>query len=126
MQVAVEAGPGEGLGRLVGRDGVLDDQRDHLVGVVGQEPADRDEGVDQRDRPERALVVAEVGAGTGRAARPEARTEAWIHVARGVVYAIQFAVIPQNRAIAFLAGGFWFLESAKFRGSFLPGRWLEC
>jgi hypothetical protein len=38
---------------------------------------------------------------------------------------IQFAVIPQGRTIAFSAGGFWFLESAKYRASFMPGRWLE-
>jgi hypothetical protein len=38
---------------------------------------------------------------------------------------IQFAVFPQGGAIAFSAGGFSLLESAKFRASFLPGRWLE-
>lgn len=38
---------------------------------------------------------------------------------------IQFAVFAQGGAIAFSAGGFWLIESAKFRASFLPGRWLE-
>ena len=38
---------------------------------------------------------------------------------------IQFVVFPQGGAVAFSAGGFSLIESAKFRASFLPGRWLE-
>ncbi len=38
---------------------------------------------------------------------------------------LQFAVIPQTGAIAFSTSGFWFIESAKERASFMPGRWLE-
>jgi hypothetical protein len=38
---------------------------------------------------------------------------------------IQFVVIPQTGGIAFSAGGFSFIESAKARASFMPGRWLE-
>ena len=38
---------------------------------------------------------------------------------------IQFAVFPQGGAVAFSTGGFSLIESAKFRASFLPGRWLE-
>ena len=38
---------------------------------------------------------------------------------------IQFAVFPQGGAVAFSTGGFSVIESAKFRASFLPGRWLE-
>ncbi len=38
---------------------------------------------------------------------------------------IQFVVFPAGGAIAFSAGGFSLIESAKFRASFLPGRWLE-
>ncbi len=38
---------------------------------------------------------------------------------------IQFAVYPTGGAIAFSAGGFSLIESAGFRASFLPGRWLE-
>jgi hypothetical protein len=39
--------------------------------------------------------------------------------------AIQFAVYPTGGAVAFSTGGFSLIESAKFRASFLPGRWLE-
>ncbi len=38
---------------------------------------------------------------------------------------IQFAVYPTGGAVAFSTGGFSLIESAKFRASFLPGRWLE-
>lgn len=38
---------------------------------------------------------------------------------------IQFVVFPQGGAVAFSTGGFSLIESAKFRASFLPGRWLE-
>lgn len=38
---------------------------------------------------------------------------------------IQFAVIPQTGAVAFSTGGFSFIESARARASFIPGRWLE-
>jgi hypothetical protein len=38
---------------------------------------------------------------------------------------LQFAVIPQTGAVAFAASGFWFIESAKTRASFMQGRWLE-
>ena len=38
---------------------------------------------------------------------------------------VQFVVFPQGGAVAFTAGGFSLIESAKFRASFLPGRWLE-
>jgi hypothetical protein len=37
----------------------------------------------------------------------------------------QVAVIPQTGAIAFSTSGFSFIESAKMRASFMPGRWLE-
>jgi hypothetical protein len=39
--------------------------------------------------------------------RPESRTEAWIHVARGLVYTLQLAVVPELRF-----GGAWFLAFA--------------
>jgi hypothetical protein len=39
--------------------------------------------------------------------------------------AVQFVVIPQTGAVAFQAGDFSLLESAKIRASFIPGRWLE-
>ena len=38
---------------------------------------------------------------------------------------VQFLVIPQNGAVAFAVNGFALIESAKWRASFLPGRWLE-
>jgi hypothetical protein len=38
---------------------------------------------------------------------------------------IQFAVYPVGGAVAFSAGGFSLIESAKYRASFVPGRWLE-
>lgn len=38
---------------------------------------------------------------------------------------IQFIVVPQNGAVAYAASGFSFLESARTRASFMPGRWLE-
>jgi hypothetical protein len=38
---------------------------------------------------------------------------------------LQFAVYPTGGAVAFSTGGFSVIESAKFRASFLPGRWLE-
>jgi hypothetical protein len=38
---------------------------------------------------------------------------------------IQFAVYLTGGAVAFSTGGFSLIESAKFRASFLPGRWLE-
>jgi hypothetical protein len=38
---------------------------------------------------------------------------------------IQFVVIPQMGAIAFSTGGFFLIESARVRASFMPGRWLE-
>ena len=38
---------------------------------------------------------------------------------------IQFAVIPRTGAVAFSTSGFSFIESAKTRASFMPGRWLE-
>ena len=38
---------------------------------------------------------------------------------------IQFAVYPAGGAVAFSTGGFSLIESAKFRASFMPGRWLE-
>lgn len=38
---------------------------------------------------------------------------------------IQFAVYPAGGAVAFSTSGFSLIESARFRASFLPGRWLE-
>ena len=38
---------------------------------------------------------------------------------------VRFLVIPSGGAVAWTADGFSFLESAKQRASFLPGRWLE-
>jgi hypothetical protein len=38
---------------------------------------------------------------------------------------LQFVVVPQTGAIAFSASGFSFIESAKLRAAFMPGRWLE-
>ncbi len=38
---------------------------------------------------------------------------------------IQFAVFPEGGAVAFSTAGFSLIESAKFRASFMPGRWLE-
>jgi hypothetical protein len=38
---------------------------------------------------------------------------------------VQFVVIPQSGAVAYSASGFFFIESAKTRASFFPGRWLE-
>jgi hypothetical protein len=38
---------------------------------------------------------------------------------------IQFVVIPRTGAIAFSTSGFSFIENAKTRASFMPGRWLE-
>ncbi len=38
---------------------------------------------------------------------------------------IQFAVYPASGAVAFSTGGFSLIESAKFRASFMSGRWLE-
>jgi len=38
---------------------------------------------------------------------------------------VQFIVIPQSGAVAFSTSGFSFIESAKTRASFMPGRWLE-
>jgi hypothetical protein len=38
---------------------------------------------------------------------------------------VQLVVIPQTGAIAFSTSGFSFIESAKVRASFMPGRWLE-
>ncbi len=38
---------------------------------------------------------------------------------------VRFLVVPPNGAVAYSANGFSFLESAKTRASFLPGRWLE-
>jgi hypothetical protein len=38
---------------------------------------------------------------------------------------VQFAVIPQTGAVAYAASGFWLIESARERASFMPGRWLE-
>lgn len=38
---------------------------------------------------------------------------------------IQFVVIPQAGAIAFSTSGFSFIESARERATFMPGRWLE-
>jgi hypothetical protein len=38
---------------------------------------------------------------------------------------VQFAVFPEGGAVAFSTAGFSLIESAKFRASFMPGRWLE-
>jgi len=38
---------------------------------------------------------------------------------------IQFAVYPTGGAVAFSTGGFSLIESARFRASFVSGRWLE-
>jgi hypothetical protein len=38
---------------------------------------------------------------------------------------VQFVVIPQNGAVAWSTAGFSFVESARARASFMPGRWLE-
>ena len=38
---------------------------------------------------------------------------------------VQFAVFPQTGAVAYAASGFSFIENAKTRASFMPGRWLE-
>ncbi|MDP9053713.1 MAG: hypothetical protein M3N93_05345 [Acidobacteriota bacterium] len=38
---------------------------------------------------------------------------------------VQFAVIPQAGAVAYGTSGFWFIESAKTRASFMAGHWLE-
>lgn len=45
--------------------------------------------------------------------------------AAAITEPIQFAVFPPGGAIAFSAGPFSLIESAKFRASFIPGRWLE-
>jgi hypothetical protein len=45
--------------------------------------------------------------------------------AASAVEPVQFVVIPQTGAVAFSASGFYFIESAKTRASFMPGRWLE-
>jgi hypothetical protein len=37
----------------------------------------------------------------------------------------QILVIPQNGAVSFSMNGFSFIESAKSRATFMPGRWLE-
>jgi hypothetical protein len=38
---------------------------------------------------------------------------------------VQFVVVPVSGAVAYAASGFSFIESAKSRASFMPGRWLE-
>jgi hypothetical protein len=38
---------------------------------------------------------------------------------------LQFVVIPDRGSVAYSAFGFSFLESAKVRASFMPGKWLE-
>lgn len=38
---------------------------------------------------------------------------------------IQFVVVPRTGAVAYATSGFSFLESARTRASFMPGRWLE-
>ncbi len=45
--------------------------------------------------------------------------------AAAVTEPIQFVVYPPGGAIAFSAGPFSLIENAKFRASFLPGRWVE-
>ncbi len=45
--------------------------------------------------------------------------------AAAVTEPVQFVVFPATGAVAFSSGDFSLIESAKFRASFLPGRWLE-
>ncbi len=45
--------------------------------------------------------------------------------AASAIEPIQFVVIPRTGAIAFSTSGFSFIENAKARASFIPGRWLE-
>ena len=51
--------------------------------------------------------------------------EAKITGAAEAVERVRFVVIPPTGAVAWMADGFSFLESAKIRAAFLPGRWLE-
>lgn len=51
--------------------------------------------------------------------------EARLSGAASATEPVRFAVIPPNGAVAFSAEGFSFIESAKTRASFMPGRWLE-
>jgi hypothetical protein len=45
--------------------------------------------------------------------------------AASAIEPVQFVVIPPAGGAAFAAGGFSFIEGAKARASFMPGRWLE-
>lgn len=38
---------------------------------------------------------------------------------------IQLVVVPQTGAVAYSTSGFSFIESARIRATFMPGRWLE-
>jgi hypothetical protein len=38
---------------------------------------------------------------------------------------VQFVIVPVSGAVAYATSGFSFIESAKSRASFMPGRWLE-
>ncbi len=51
--------------------------------------------------------------------------EARLSGAASATESVQFVVIPQNGAAAFSGGEFSFVESARYRAAFLPGRWLE-
>jgi hypothetical protein len=70
VEVGAEPGGAE-RGGLGGTDGVLDDEGDHLVGVLVEEVLDGVQRVEERDGAERALVVAEEGAVSPFAQRSE-------------------------------------------------------
>jgi hypothetical protein len=51
--------------------------------------------------------------------------EARLSGAASVITPVRFLVVPPNETVSWNADGFSFLESAKTRASFLPGKWLE-
>jgi hypothetical protein len=51
--------------------------------------------------------------------------EARLSGAAAVVEPVRFLVVPAGDSVTWSADGFSFLENAKMRASFLPGRWLE-
>jgi hypothetical protein len=62
VEVGAEPGGTERFGGLGGADGVLNDERDHLVGVLLQEFPEATQRAEQWDGAQRTLVVAEEGA----------------------------------------------------------------
>jgi hypothetical protein len=62
VDIPVEPGPGERVGGLRRRDGVLDDEGDDFIGVLVEELADGAQRVEEGYRTEGTLVVAQVGA----------------------------------------------------------------